>query len=527
MRKIKLFVTLLGCFLISLSAKSASFDEVKYQDKPIHIFYEGLATMPAFLGMIDMVALPADELKIFAFHRFTQRSDLLDLKKINAIEIPVTAKEGYVIINGHKFVNEVLKILDKNPQSPVIIYTNMNNHRYLFDILLPKIDKNRIKHLHLYEDGLGELLTYANNFQKMTITDEDGKLLEDFYYGSNEKLPEYPKHSFHKAFPVTYYFFGVNEVKKDPAYAHFLNQMKEAELKDINFHEIRKNLTSNQKQMLYSLLNFDYQYYRNLFSEKAVFMYFGGFYLGGSHKIYHAEINYLKKLQEIFPKDYFLYKQHPSFSTFDRQKRKDSFKGVEFVNPQLPYEIFIIADLEPSRVAGYSSSLFYTLKDEQIISYFPHGGYERVLKKRISPSKSLSLNDYIPKEPIFYDEKVHIFNKDDFLIFIDQNNCFVYQQNSLYFCEKNKDKLSLVAKNKKFDLTKQDGVYVAQGDDFLTVKHKHWRDDLFQKEKGIYCRIAVDDCGKGELKDNTFSICWDNWGCETFVKKEDGVYYSQ
>ncbi len=528
MRNIKFFLLFLLSVFITTDVKAVFFDENKYTEKPIHIFYEGLATMPAFLGMIDMVLLPEDELKVFAFHRFTKRADLFDLKKINAIEIPIEAKERYVIVSAHKFVSELLKILSQNPKAPIVVYTNMNNYRYLFDVLLPKIDKNRIKHLHLYEDGLGELLTYANYFQNMMIEKNDALMLENFYYGGKKnELPKYAKHSFHKLFPVTYHFFGIENVKNEPAYQNFFQQMKEAEFQDINFYKIRSNLTKKQKETLFSLLDFDEQYYQNLFSKKSVFMFFGGFYLNASHKIYHAELAYLKKLQANFLNSYFLYKQHPSFSSFDRQTRKSSFENVEFVNPQLPYETFIIAGLEPPRVAGYASSLFYTLKDEQVVSYFPHGVYERVLKYRINPSKALDIKKYIPEQPLFFDEKIQIFGQDDFLIFLDKKNSFLYYQNLILPYEKNNDGLVIYVKNKKFYLKKQNGKYSSQETDFLTIKHVYWQDILVQSDKQIYCRLSANDCGKVEWKENAFLICWEKWGCETFVKKEGGVYSLQ
>ena len=162
-------------------------NRILYSDKPIHIFYESLATQPALSGMIEMVQLPKDELKLFAWHRFPNRSQLLDLKQINAIEIPIHYTEGYVVINAKKFISAVEQHLKKHPKSPVIIYTNMNNYNYFFSHFLPKIDKNRIKQIHVYEDGLGELFTHSTYFQHLAFNQKDINDLQNYYYDQTKK----------------------------------------------------------------------------------------------------------------------------------------------------------------------------------------------------------------------------------------------------------------------------------------------------------------------------------------------------
>ena len=73
------------CFFFGKESKA----EMNYTGRPIHVFYDGLATQPAFMGMIDLVQLPKEDIKVFAWHRFPNRSAVMDLKELNAIEVPV------------------------------------------------------------------------------------------------------------------------------------------------------------------------------------------------------------------------------------------------------------------------------------------------------------------------------------------------------------------------------------------------------------------------------------------------------
>ena len=173
-KKISFFVGILllfcGFFFYFLNENK---NDTPYSGKPIHVFYDGLATQPAFIGMIDMVQLKKDEIKIFAWHRFTNRSKLLDLKKLNAIEVPVTGLEGYGLANVSPVLEKLKEVLNENPTSPVVVWTNANNINYFFDLFFKVVEKERVKHIHLYEDGAGELFTHKKRFTDFSYTKQD------------------------------------------------------------------------------------------------------------------------------------------------------------------------------------------------------------------------------------------------------------------------------------------------------------------------------------------------------------------
>ena len=319
-------IVILFCFCVSCILIPFHIQTIKttilYPEKPIHIFYESLATQPALSGMIDLVQLPKDELKLFAWHRFPSRSNLVDLKSINAIEIPINYAEGHVVINAKKFIPIIEKYLERYPKSPVIIYTNANNYDYFFSKFLPKIDKNRIKRLHLYEDGLGELFSYSHYFQNLAFDEKHIQDFKTYYYDKSKKsvLPKNAKYMWQTLFPTTYHFYGLEKAKKNQKYYSFFREMKGAEFKDINFKKLVQTLTPEQKNLLFKLVGFDYDFYQKKMYNQKTFMYFTGFHGLKHHALNHAELNYLKTLIDKYPDYHFFVKPHPSYSAMDRTK---------------------------------------------------------------------------------------------------------------------------------------------------------------------------------------------------------------
>ena len=532
--KKNLFSICIICFvaiIVFLSFDAKGQTNNQYSEKPIHVFYEGLATMPAFLGMIDMVQLPKEEKKIFAFHRFPKRSDLLDLSEINAEEVPISSKEGYVVISSHPFVQRLEMLLKENPKSPIIIYTNLNNYRYLFDTLFSKVDKKRIKHVHLYEDGLGELFTHNGYFENLSYTQQDVEELKKVYNKEqNAKTPNYAKFMMHHILPVTYHFFEANKAKGMDTYQSFFKHLKGSEIQEINLKKIAEQLSNEQKELLFKLLNFPKAKYEKLFSKGPVFMFFSGYHPPYAHANYHSELNWLKQLMEKYPDFSFMYKPHPSY---DAANIKDAlvniFPNVEMIDAQIPYEVFILAGLEPTKIAGFSSSLFYTLNNDQVEGYFPHSSYRKGLAFYgvIDASKQVNPNHFMPNEPLFYDYEIIYKGKKDKLILYNSNIAFIYGAKKAYGYNFIQENLLLVS-DEAAVYGKKEGVYVPVQKNVFLMKHSFWQDVLLQKEGDFYCRIkGKKDCGVVAFVEDKLDICWEKWGCETFFKQPDGSYRFQ
>lgn len=523
------FVCLIFC-LVPLSFAQTEVDGTnkRYLEKPIHIFYEGLATMPALLGMVDMVQLPKDEKKVFAFHRFPNRSSLVDLKAINATEIPITAGEGYVLISGNYFLKEIIKILNEYPQSPIIVYTNRNNYQYFFDGFLKKVDPKRIRHVHLYEDGLGELFTSRDYFSKINYPSSDIQKLKDFYYASGKEIPSHTKMMMHYFFPATYHIYGLEQAKTMPELKNFFEVMKDASFKEVDFRKIRKDLSLEQREMLLKLIGFPKEKYEKLFSKGPVLIFLSGYHGPRGHGYYHAELNLLKQLMEKYPHFSFMYKPHPSYlSTNLKDFLPKVFPNLELIDAQLPYESFILAGLEPAQVSGYSSSLFYTLKKEQVEMYFPHESYRKglALYKNIVSAKELNFKDFVPKEPFFFSHEIIYKDKKDYLILYNNKEAFIYGEKKAYSYSFLKDKLILKSSDETSVYEEKEGVYRPFSMKVFLLVHPVWRDVLYQKEGDVYCRLeGKKDCGVVTLTENEVNICWEKWGCETFKKQKNNIF---
>ena len=535
MRKLKALAVLIAVSLFAGSHIYVNYIQTKtdrlYPDKPIHVFFEVMATQPAFMEMIEMVQLPKDEKKVFVWHRFPDRKKLIDLKKFNAVEVDIPKQEGLVYTGRGLLIDRVKKELEKSPKSPLIVYSNLTNYAYLFEAFLPKFPKEQIKHIHLYEDGLGVLYSNLNYFNTIYFTKEDVQDFYDFYYNKSagKKLPSAAKHMFHTIFPVTYHFFGFEKAKDMFLTKYFFSKMKEASFEDIDFKKLNKTLSEEEKTNLYRFLGFDYEKYRKMFNEKKVFMFFGGFYIGAGNHLYHAEFNYLKDLMKKYPDYQFIFKPHPSYGAFERDRVFDKvFDNVELISAQIPYEIFIIAGLEPDKIAGRSSSLFFTLSNEKIEGYIPHGSYTAGLKLlyNFDEKKWVNLQSYVPEKPLFFDKEIIKDNKMDYLINVDDKSIFLYNERSYY-------------KNKKFG---EDEIYckeelclqqeLVNGKIYLKkvpkyeFQHRLWKDTVVAIKPDKFCRNGTKDCGTVSEQENEFNVCWKRWGCETFVKKENGVYSS-
>ena len=106
---------------------------------PVHIFLEVYATTPAFLEMVEMVRLPKNEPKFFAFHRFPEISNLVDLKLMNATEIKIIKSEGMYSTSPKKFHGELKTYLKKYKNNPLILYGNRSHFLKMYAELLKEI----------------------------------------------------------------------------------------------------------------------------------------------------------------------------------------------------------------------------------------------------------------------------------------------------------------------------------------------------------------------------------------------------
>lgn len=371
----KVFILILSFVLLSISY----FIEQRRDQNTIHVFFEVYATTPELMEAIEFVKLPPERMKIIGWHRLPKRDKKIDLRGLNTIEFDIPPREGLYTSQPKKFANFIKKVYRIKPDAYFVFYSNMNHVKNQLFPLLREIPHNRVRHIHLYEDGLGvgitsmhnrqnqkksksDILTYIGKFKK--YLKKENRVVYNEYYNLLQIF-----------YPTTYHFMGADKMKKRAEYQNAIKNIGKENIKDINFEKIRSQLSPAQKALLFALLDFDYNYWKKIMKGKKTVVFTTGFVFGNKNQI-QAQINILRELREgklknLLPQDSYtwLYKPHPSFSSEKETPLliKKEFPDMIEIPAQIPFEIFIIAGLTPDYVFGYSSSLFYALPQKNIL----------------------------------------------------------------------------------------------------------------------------------------------------------------
>ena len=380
------------------------------KDHEIHVFLEAYATNPALSQMIEFAQLPKTTQKIIAWHRFPHRAKVLDLNDYNTREVDLAAAEGHYSEGTRRMLVAVHEEIEKNPNAVLVIYANFNHIPVAVKPFLEKLPKEKIKRIHLFEDGYGELFKWGEEYVN-----------QDIFYASD--LAEQTKtalmdtsiewkhwHSFglRHHYPITYHFWGAEEMKTLPYMEKFRNSLSDADIRTINFDKLRKTLSNEQKEIIYRLSGFDYQKYNKLMRGKRTFMFVLGYHFNNKDRM-NAEEKLLKSLYDGSskklknPEQYtWFYKPHPSYSAATGLEQiRTAFPNMIEVTAQIPFEVFILAGLKPTLTAGFSSSLFYSLHNKDILFYVRRPGdkYQPFLTDsgRLKPEQVMNYNQFLKK----------------------------------------------------------------------------------------------------------------------------------
>lgn len=333
---------------------------------PIHIFLEVYATTPAFLEMVEMVQLPENEPKFFAFHRFPKRSEKVDLKSINAVEIDIAGSEGMYSASSQQFYKKLKKYLEKYKNNPIVLYGNRAHFLKTYAQLLKEVDPKRIKCIHLFEDGFGG---GGNHGLKNMIIPSEAYIVSSFYAClagrcSSEGLVNL---GLHKIYPTVYHIAFKDRIMFDaePSFSGLRQFWKGANVQDVLLSDIPKKLSPEQKEFLLDMIGFDWRDFIKKTKGHRVGILCSGYVFG--EKMLEAEINALKKIIEESPKDvvWFL-KLHPSYSAnAQNEKLQKEFSNLSLISAQVPLEALLLS-VPIDFVAGYRSSLFFATPPDKI-----------------------------------------------------------------------------------------------------------------------------------------------------------------
>ncbi len=371
---IRYFLTFVCFFAVGIGLFFIPYVNRYLPKKEIHVFAEIYATNPALSHMIEFARLPKNTPKIIAWHRFPHRKNVLDLGRYNAIEIDIPPQEGLYSYSTNIVLNFVLDIAKQYPDTTFVLHSNFSHVPIAVKPFIQALPKERIKEIHLYEDGYGEILKWGKNLNKEIYRTVTGTETQDALDGKI-KWESHHQFGLRHLYPTYYHFLNADLMPKIPHLQKLYETLKD-NLFNINFNHLAKELTDNQKQIIYTLSGFDYEKFAPKMHHKKTIVFVTGFHFGNEFMM-NAEERFLKELHEgkfdnlKNPQDYtWFYKPHPSYKAEDMRKRMNkAFPNMQEIPAQIPFEVLILADLKPTFTAGFGSSLFYSLNSRDILYY--------------------------------------------------------------------------------------------------------------------------------------------------------------
>ena len=383
----KTFIIFIICFVCSFIG-TRSYITYFTPPPPVELHvYMDTATGPAFLQMIDFIKRPKTK-KIIAWYFFQEISSRINLESFNAIEINYyqTSFRKRLDMLLNQTLKEINQALTENPNTRLVFHTNVYYAGYLLNPLLEHLNKTKVKHIYLYEDGYGN----TAGSKKLLYTDFNPLKIPDNIW--NETYAFY----MHQRYPTTYNIAFAKDIFQDPQLQNLTNFIGPY-IKNVDFNEIIKNLTLDEKQVLANLVGFPQQKWHEKFkncSRPNVIL------LGPHPQNETEQKRQIKLFSDILSNtDYcWFFKPHPSpFAQNFTNELKKRFPKLEIIDASIPAEIFLLTDTMPDFIAGYSSSVFYAMPKEKILFYIsrPHDTYlDLLLKKEIvSAEKIIYLND--------------------------------------------------------------------------------------------------------------------------------------
>ncbi len=339
------------------------------QIKKIKLFYESYATAPALWESIELIKSFSnnDEFKLFFFHRFPNRRKLFNLNKLNAMELDLNTKEGYFPYTASTFINAALEIAQKYPKAEVEVYSNINQ-TYFFLYPIMNVLGKRITHVHLYEDGEGNVCDNEYNawssldFWKNFTLKHIGPKYYDFALYSDQAYVW--KVTISKLVPTTYHLAQADHILNDKNMQNYVNFIGAENIKNIDLKHEANRLTPYEKKMLTRFFEINTNQLKRKNNKKTLLLTAGYFF--DKEAALQREIDTFKTLKNA-PYTIIL-KCHPSGSAQKEcAKLKAAFPHWQNVQSNIPVEAFFLTDHEPDYVGGFSSSVYFVIPPEKIL----------------------------------------------------------------------------------------------------------------------------------------------------------------
>lgn len=367
MRKAKLFIMAVmalnliwGQNLIFYAHKTFFSDKVhlycnKFEPTTVHVFID-YATTPTLLQFIELLRLPEKDVKFVSWWRHPLKGNPVLKKLPNVKAVSLNNKANWHKAEIQSFIDEM------NNSCPNVMwelhfnYKHIGFHPKVFLSLLPV---NKIKRLHLYEDGMG---TYVRNARKNKHQNYRWGVMNFYYEKFEEKISyyaDYYAYLFPKIYPTTMHVAFVDKIGKNSSPAKFENV-------DIGY--LKSSLTPVEKEKIYELFGFDPNIYKALAKDRPIGIYLYDGRVLDERKAAAAKLQ--EKIKENIQKEKTVWfsKNHPRLNV---HYEKDS-PFITIKNVKAPFELFLISDLPIKYIAGEGSSAFYSVPRDLIFGYIPN-----------------------------------------------------------------------------------------------------------------------------------------------------------
>ncbi len=334
--KIKIFIIV--CFLFACYYT---------REHIVHIYFDK-ASNPTLIQMVDFVKRKDTDIKIVHWER------------INAhIKNKQDYKNVFFTKNEHS-ISSIVKALKLHLFNvKVVIHLNMHQD-YFLNRFVEDHGKRIIKEIHLYEDSPGY-------FWETSRVDY---LLDSFWnikkiihlWGASEKLCETPNS-----------LARCNKVKEI---------MKRVTVEPVDFYEMEKRLSLDEKKKIFNLVGYDYDDLSKLFLNKKTVVYTLGCNVYKSYKA--TQIVVLKRLcQNSVYKNYnWFYKNHPTgYCRVPDRTLKALCPNIKALDAHVPFEVLILGGLAPTKIAGSGSGIFFSFKKDDVLAYVARENKDPYLSK--------------------------------------------------------------------------------------------------------------------------------------------------
>ena len=365
------------------------------RERVIYIYYDK-ASSPTLVQMTDFVKQKNADLRVAYWERVFSHITNKDKHK-NALFLGNDA--------GILSVIDVMKLHYKRVK--VILHINMHQD-YFFRKLVDSYGENIIKELHLYEDAASYVW---DNSSRDWI----------FYQYKDIKKYLYMWGDMKKMCP-----------DKDPLRrcAAIKNIQDQAEIREINFTKLSKQLSLDEKRQLFDLTGFDYERYKELFFDKKTVLYTLGINIYAPYK--ELQIVALKKwcMHPIYKNYKWFYKNHPNgYAIPSDRVLKYLCPNIQSIDAYMPYELLILAGLKPTKIAGSGSSVFFHQTPETVLTYIERDGRDTYLQTLKKAGIITDKNLFTIKDALKESYNINLFKvvgKDLYLFFIKGKDNVVY-----------------------------------------------------------------------------------------------------